>query len=187
MAPAVRRSAKIRSWVLVTVWTAFIYSTLPAANSIWRWLLAVTGRRSEALGAVLMAALGVLVATFILRRVRRWPATTWLWLGGLVVVYALLLTSSWLLPAEKTHLFYYGVLAWAAWRAWAFDLRGRGLFATTVVFVGVLGGIDEGIQYLLPERVFEWKDVGLNLLAGFLATCVIALLDVRGRGNGIAG
>jgi VanZ family protein len=103
-----------------------------------------------------------------------------------VAVYALLLTSSWLLPAEKTHLFYYGVLAWAAWRAWAFDLHGGGLFAATVVFVGVLGGIDEGIQHLLPERVFEWKDVMLNLLSGFLATCVVALFDIRGQGNAIA-
>ena len=42
--------------------------------------------------------------------------------------------------------------------------------------VSCLGGVDEVVQWLLPNRVFEWKDVGLNVLSGGLGMAVVALL-----------
>ena len=38
----------------------------------------------------------------------------------------------------------------------------------------LLGWIDEGIQFLLPNRVYDIIDVGFNALAGLMA--VVAML-----------
>ncbi|NNE43630.1 MAG: VanZ family protein, partial [Gemmatimonadetes bacterium] len=39
----------------------------------------------------------------------------------------------------------------------------------TVALVAGLGWIDEGIQALLPGRVYDIRDVGFNALAGLMA------------------
>lgn len=44
----------------------------------------------------------------------------------------------------------------------------------------LLGWCDEGIQAILPGRVYDLRDVGINALAGFMAvTASLALARAR--------
>jgi len=47
---------------------------------------------------------------------------------------------------------------------------------TALVITGLLGWGDEGIQYLLPGRVYELRDVGMNVAAGLLIIAAMASL-----------
>ncbi len=52
----------------------------------------------------------------------------------------------------------------------------------TVVATALLGLLDEGIQVLIPNRVFDIRDVGFNALAGLIAVAAsVALAWVRKR------
>ena len=48
--------------------------------------------------------------------------------------------------------------------------------ALAVAITAAAGWLDEGIQYLLPNRHFDWLDVALNLLAAVLAVGALAAL-----------
>ena len=41
--------------------------------------------------------------------------------------------------------------------------------------------VDEGLQWLLPSRVFEWKDVWLNVLSSGLGMLGVAVLWEGGQ------
>jgi hypothetical protein len=79
---------------------------------------------------------------------------------------------------EKLHVLEYGLLGWLAVR----DLRRHSginivkpiLFS--LLFVLVIGGLDEGFQKLLPYRVGEIRDVITNLISGL---CGIALYLIK--------
>ena len=89
-------------------------------------------------------------------------------------------------PQERTHLIEYGVLAAFIYEALAERVRnGRGIPLPSVLAVfatTLLGLLDEGIQVLIPNRVFDIRDVGFNALAGLIAVAAsVALAWVRKR------
>ena len=49
-----------------------------------------------------------------------------------------------------------------------------------VVMTALLGWLDEGIQELLPNSVYDIRDVGFNALAGLMAIAAILTL-IRAR------
>lgn len=88
--------------------------------------------------------------------------------------------------AEGTHLVEYGIVA--AIIHLAFKERtgnGSGPQRPAMWAFGVsaaLGWIDEGIQWLLPSRVYDWIDVGFNLIAVAVAVIgAVALGWARAR------
>ena len=51
-----------------------------------------------------------------------------------------------------------------------------------VLMTSVLGWIDEGIQWLLPNRIYDFEDVTFNFLAAVIAIGASLILDwVRKR------
>ena len=93
---------------------------------------------------------------------------------------------------ERTHLIEYGVVGALLYEALA-ERAGRGRWAPRPALLAALataglGVIDEGIQGLLPNRVFDPRDIWFNTLAGVMAVAAGAglagLRRRRGRGGG---
>ena len=60
--------------------------------------------------------------------------------------------------------------------------------ALGVAVAGAAGWADEGIQFLLPNRYYDWRDVGLNLLGAVLAVgAAAALAEARRADRAAAG
>ena len=76
------------------------------------------------------------------------------------------------------HFLYYGLIGWLALRAME-PGRERPPYLPALVLTGVIGLGDEAIQWVLPNRFFEWKDVGLNVLSAALA--LLAVRTLRGQ------
>ena len=77
------------------------------------------------------------------------------------------------IPEERTHLIEYGLVAVLIHQALV-ERRSHGRrvptsAALTVAVTALLGLLDEGIQAILPGRVYDLRDVGFNALAGLLA------------------
>lgn len=72
-------------------------------------------------------------------------------------------------PEERTHLLEYGILTVLVHRA-LLERQANGRLAKSpavlavVISVG-LGLLDEGVQLFLPNRVFDWRDIGFNVFA----------------------
>jgi hypothetical protein len=89
------------------------------------------------------------------------------------------------LPEERIHFLTYGLLGWMI--CWSMEpcrpISVR-FWLTALLFVWLAGGIDELIQWQLPSRVFDLRDIVFNGTAGMLG---IALFATGTSGKTTAG
>ncbi len=160
-----------RLWIALFIVLAGIYSTLGQAPAI----VALLGERMvESAGTSLffaMLALLVIIPIFFIdKRVGRVEIAVGI---GILAVFlmAWLRVGSW---AERTHLFEYALVA-ALVHEILLERRDNGYRVPAPTLLALLislllGLLDESIQYLLPNRVFDPIDVAFNSLA---ATIII--------------
>lgn len=168
------RERRLWLWALAVV--AAIYSTLGLAG---RLVAVLGGERLLALAFGLSFLLAIVAVVGI--SVRRRPGRAEVWMGlAIVAVYVMVVVRMGVPPAERTHLFEYGIVGVLIYEA-LIERRNNGgrvpmpaliaILATTLVGWG-----DEGIQAVLPNRVYDLRDVGVNALAGFMAVMASLLL-----------
>ena len=82
---------------------------------------------------------------------------------------------------ERSHLFEYSVVAVFIYEALTERAKqGRRVPVPpllAIIGTSIIGTLDEGIQAILPNRVFEWVDVFFNFLASAMAVIAIVALD----------
>ena len=103
---------------------------------------------------------------------------------GIAAVYLLLFTRM-AIPEERTHLIEYSIVALLIYEALL--ERQRNTHAVpfpagmAIVLTALLGWLDEGLQALLPNRVYDLRDVGFNVLAAIMAVVASVLLSQARR------
>ena len=171
-----RRERRLWLWVLVVM--VAIYLTLGLAQKLAA-TLEERGLLDISLGLFLlcMFLVGVTVLTQGLR-VRPGGAEVTVAIG-VVAAYLLVLTRM-TVPTERSHLIEYGVVGVLIYEALT-ERRSQGRRVPlppllAVLATAALGALDEGIQWLLPNRVFDPVDILFNLLAGTMAVAASAAL-----------
>ncbi len=171
-----RSKRERRLWLALVIVLAAIYATLGQAPAI---VAALGEGILNSIGNNLVFAIIVLLVVipvfFIDKRLGREAIA----LGaGILTVYLLawLRLGSW---EERSHLFEYALVAALVHEA-LLERRdnGRRVPAPALLALVVsisLGWLDEGIQSLLPNRVFELIDVAFNSIA---ATMIIGMRSV---------
>ena len=182
-APLLCRAGSDRTWAwfVVLAYTLAIFATLGVMPQVWGALIAYTKGRMNYGGSIVVVMAGVIVLVMMVRRGASLRGYAVLIPLSATYVYLLLALST--LPAERFHLAEYGLLSLLAYRALRLD---AGVAASCLVGCGlacVAGAVDETIQWTLPNRVFEWKDVGLNALSSVLAMGIIATVLTSGEGR----
>lgn len=166
--------------MLLIGYVAFIYLMIPYTPLFSKYLAKSLGS-NFGLAAGILVMLPVPAASAIFyRNVRGRGIFFYLSMAAVISIYAVILIYYTPIVVEKLHLLEYGILACLAMRA-AGGMRSqnkRYLFVAAVV--AIVGYGDELIQWLTPGRVYELRDVALNILGGFLAFVVMRLLDYDG-------
>lgn len=175
---ATRRERRL--WTVLLVLVATIYATLGVAPSVASAL-----RDRGALDGVFIVSFLLIGAGVVVQGLR--SGMRGQEVGILVAaaaVYLMVIVRIGL-PEERTHLMEYGVVALVALEA----LRERWgserllISAIVAILVGTVAGtIDELIQAVLPNRVFDPEDILVNILASAIAVSTSAtLIAVRRR------
>ena len=160
-----------RLWLALVIVLVGIYATLGQAPAI----VAALGERIVAsAGTNLFFALLALLVVIPIFLIDKRPGRAEIAVGvGILAVYlmAWLRIGSW---AERTHLFEYALVAGLVHEA-LLERRENGrrvpVPALLALIIAILlGCLDEGIQFLLPNRVFDLIDIAFNSLA---ATMII--------------
>lgn len=130
--------------LIVVVYTIIILAALPFARQVW----SVVGDKN---GFLLLSGLYAGSLGFLYIRIRNI-----IYIGVLAFITFVIF---WLvpLPIERIHFVEYGILGWISWRAF-----GKGAF----IYVISIGILDELIQGVLPNRVFDFRDICMNLTGG---------------------
>ena len=100
---------------------------------------------------------------------------------GVAIVYFMVFLRMGIPIVERTHLIEYGVVAILIHQALT-ERRGNGRRVPSpavlaMIVTALLGLLDEGIQFILPNRIFDVRDVGFNALAGLMAIVASLALD----------
>ncbi|MFQ5351431.1 MAG: VanZ family protein [Thermoanaerobaculia bacterium] len=190
MAPSTNSQRERRLWIwagglLLAIYASF-YSVRPLAD----WLRERGLLRGTIIGLFLLAA--GLVLRWCLARSPGWREIAVL--AGFTLLYLAVLWPI-RFPEERFHLLEYGLFAGLVYLALlerrrpGAELRWSAPAALVAALAtGLAGWLDEGIQHLLPNRQYDWLDVGLNLLAAVLAIGALAALAEAHRADrGAAG
>lgn len=161
-----------------------IYASLYFVRDVVVWL------RERNLLRVSVAAIFVAVALALVWRLARRGPGRWEWGAalaiGIVYLAAFLAVER---TEERVHFIEYGAIGYLTHAALLERARaakgparpGWGPAVAAVALTSAAGWGDEGIQAVLPNRVYELGDVGLNAVAGVLAVAATALLGSARR------
>ncbi len=172
-------SREKRLWVAAASTLLVIWASIYPARAVVGFLRSHNLLRLTVGGAFLAAGASLLV--LLLRSRPRWREIVMLIVAGLVYAVVLAVIRQ---PEERLHFLEYGALAGFVeaalrerWQGKTAGVRTAALAAgLAAAATALLGWLDEGIQLLVPMRVYDWRDVGFNAAAG---TLLIALANLR--------
>jgi hypothetical protein len=180
-----------RLWFRTTVAVMAITSTLGPAVTLGAFL-----RERNLLRVTTTLVLLVTVGAIARRWIKQRPGLGEIGVALCVTAVYLMVWVRVQVPEERTHLFEYGLFAVLIHQALLERLRhGRGRHGRRVtvpaaravaVPAALLGWLDEGIQALLPNRVYDLRDAGVNALAGLMAIAASLVLGWARRRLGKA-
>ena len=169
-------------WLYVLIVLITIISTLFFGQPLIEWLSNQNIQAAIFLLAMLLVGTSILIHG-LTARPSKTEMTIWI---GFSAVYLLLFLRLGL--PERSHLIEYSVLAIFIHKALIERVKGKQIlmpaFLALVITI-IIGMLDECIQILLPNRVFDPVDILFNSLAGLLAIgASIVLHWVRKKING---
>ena len=160
--PLITSKRERNLWLWALALTAAIYVTLGLAGKLAQFLRDRNMLDSIYVFGFFLAVIAIIGSGLKLRLKQReiWVAL------GVVAVYGMVSVRLFLSPEERTHLFEYGIVA---------TLVHQALLA--IAITALIGWFDEGIQFLLPNRIYDIRDVGFNALAGLMAVLASVILS----------
>lgn len=160
------KKARAWAWLLASLWLTLIYSTLHIARPISEFLRSHLPFEKLAVLSIILILLSI---SFFFWKSR--VLNDKFSIALLLLILACYATGLSLLrfPEEKLHFIQYGVLAFLIFRALAFDLKKLDCYLGSLLLTTCLGWLDEKIQDILPDRVYDELDVLLNFASALLA------------------
>lgn len=161
-----KREKRLWLWTLVIV--IAIYSTLGIARPVSNFL-----RDHNLLTPFFILGMLLVAVTILTQGFKRQPGKIDIGLAlGVMAVYLMVFVRM-EIPEERTHLIEYGVLAIFVHEAIKerFRLTKIVFFPAliSILITALFGIFDECIQAILPNRVFDIRDMIFNALAGIMA------------------
>lgn len=117
------------------------------------------------------------ILTFQFKKRPHWQEIA-VWIG-IISVYLMMFVRI-EVPEERTHIIEYSILALFIFEACSERMKQEkvvwkpALYALTLT--SLLGVIDECIQYMIPNRMFDIFDILFNIFAAFMAICSIIII-----------
>ena len=160
------------SWTYVVLFSCAIFLTVPFARAIQEY---VSGSVGRAAFLIIVALAGIVAAYFAWRRIRARKSGTSakIALGAVGAAFAIYTYELRQNPEEALHFVEYGVLGLLAYRALAHSVRDYTIYFSATLVVASVGIIDEWIQWLTPDRVWDLRDIRINVIAGLLTQVAI--------------
>jgi VanZ family protein len=164
-----------RRWLWVFLCSVGIFITVPLARSIQQLVYKTVGREFFTYIVLFVVGTGLItILYFFIFKLKVKKVSQYLWLficTGLYVYFTIQLKAH---PEEAIHFLEYGLLSYFLFKALSHRIKDWTVYITAILFVLFVGTIDELLQWMIPRRFWDFRDIGLNTLAGgifILALC----------------
>jgi len=154
------------AWLLVCICILSIFLIVPVARTIrnfveTNWNVSLFGY--SVLFVVISAFLCCLYFLWFRLKIR--ALSNYIWLAAIAAVYIFFTLKLWKRPEEAIHFLEYGLLGFLLFKALQHHISDKSIFLAAF-FLGALIGIsDEILQWMIPLRYWDLRDVGLNALS----------------------
>lgn len=171
------QQSKRWSWLVVLAWTIVIFVTIPLARTIQREFERLFGSGAYFIAAGIIGVFFFLfVLIYIYQRHKRNLSRRLCWLIVLMAASVGLMKFQLQTPAEAIHFFEYGILSFFLFRACSHHIRDWLVYPISVFLLIMIASADEFLQWMMPGRYWDFRDIRLNLLAGMVVQAFIALV-----------
>ena len=167
------KNIRFQRWTLAGSWTGIIYATLYIARPVCEFFKQYSWF-PVAVNISIFLCIAVIVGIFLKKkRLHQTLADPYLFLIIAGYGAGMMLIS---IPEERLHFIEYGILAALVYWALILDLENNRAYAWAFVITSLIGVGDEGIQYLLPNRYYQFQDVCLNSASAALGLIFIFVI-----------
>ena len=173
MLDALPKESEGLSWLYAGLWTLTIYSTIPFARFAAEW---IAGNFGIQFFFYIAATVGVVAVVLVLINLqgRSLPINSYLWLSGVAITFIAYAYQLREVPADVIHLVEYVILSVLVYRALLHRISDYRIYFVATLIVAIIGTIEECIQWIVPTRVFDLRDIWTNVVAGGLGQIAIA-------------
>jgi len=157
---------KFLAWLWVALCTLAIFLIVPLARTIQKFVSSHWGRSLFGYSVLAVTAIAFLsLVYFLVFRLKIRSASNYIWLTAVASLYIYFTLKLWRNPEEAVHFLEYGLLGFFLFRALSLSIRDNSIYFLAF-FIGALVGIfDEILQWMMPNRYWDFRDAGLNALA----------------------
>ncbi|MFK8047790.1 MAG: VanZ family protein [Halioglobus sp.] len=180
------RESEAVSWTYVAAGVLVIYCTIPLARAFREAVSEQLGREMF-LYVTLAIVSSVAIAAVVSLSQRKLPFNAYLCLLAIFVAFMAFVYDLRDIPEEAVHVVEYGGLGLLVYRALAHRVRDYTIYILGSLVVGMIGVLDEYIQWVVPSRYYELRDIGINFCAGALSQVAIFAGLRPGLITGLAG
>jgi hypothetical protein len=176
---------RIKWWTITALYVIFIYATLNVAPGIWDSVNDLLGGRNDFLLYIVYSAAGLALFYYILFVKKERNIVKYLVLVFYAAVFIIMLRYA-QHAREKIHMAEYGLLGIMLYNALKidFDRFDIKLYLLGVFICALVGYVDELIQGILPNRVFDRRDILMNAVSGILPLLIIRINIIRRESPG---
>lgn len=163
------KKEKVLAWLWVGLCVLAIFLVVPLARTIQQFVSTHWGR--SLFGWAVLVSVGLAfgaVLWVLFFRVRVRSASRLLWLAGVSGLYVYFTLKLWGSPEEAIHFLEYGLLGFFLFRALSLSIRDPSIYLAAFLLASLVGIADEILQWVVPGRFWDFRDVGLNALASGL-------------------
>jgi len=161
-------------WSIIGGYILLVYTTLGVVPGVWDFIDGLLGGNGAFVVMALLVAAGLVVLLHMVFIKKERDAKEYLLFMLFLWAY-LALGKIARMPVEKVHMIEYSILGFMAYNALKIDLDRYEwkLYIYGAVFCLVIGVVDEVIQGILPNRVFDFRDIFINVVSSFTVLAVI--------------
>ena len=160
------KKKKFRAWLWVALSGLAIFLIVPIARTIQNFVSAHWGR--SLFGYAVLAAVGAVflfLLYFLVFKLKIRSPSNYIWLTAVACLYVYFTLKLWRVPEQAIHFLEYGVLGYFLFSALSLSIRDKTIYLVAFLSGSLVGIFDEILQWMIPERYFDFRDIGLNALA----------------------
>jgi hypothetical protein len=160
------KKKKFWAWLWVALCTLAIFLIVPLARTIQKFVSGHWGR--SLFGYAVLAATAVAflaLVYFLVFRLKIRSPSNYLWLTAVACLYVYFTLKLWRAPEEAVHFLEYGLLGFFLFRALSLSVRDKSIYLIAFFLGSLVGTFDEILQWIMPNRYWDFRDAGLNALA----------------------
>ena len=154
------------SWLWVSICTLFIFFIIPIARTIRNFVVANWNVAFFGYSVLVIVSIVFLLSFYLLWfRLKIRALSNYLWLTAVALVYVFFTFKLWERPEEAIHFLEYGLLGFLLFQALRHHVPDNGLFFIAFLIGALVGILDEALQWMIPRRIWDFRDLGINALS----------------------